>query len=824
MTDSELQGIINNLKTSLGNFTTSLDEVNQRARDMASGAKSAQEEFEDNLKKLGRWNKTTDELHKKQLQQQFSELQKAKDIEAKLHKEKEQVAEALRDLEVKIQKSADALKKAAADKAAGVAGAAAHKAAQDNLKRERQAKSAYNKQLNATNQELANATRTQSNIVGLMHQTEQDLKKFSWKDTGKQVGSKMGDAVKSGIKNVMSGLTVTNAVAGLYSGLTQVMATGGDNLYASLSQQFDVIKLGLTPEEYIKMNAASRQTILASGGVTTQMKILADQSDKLQGHFASVGDRTKYAQGQMDALALAGIRPTQESAGLLNKQMIRMKALTGMTGDQFTKLTEELATDQDIQSQLRSANMEEREQIMASVTARIAENRALGMTATQATAVAKSMAKMQGAKPLDRYVKGAKARALMNMMGIAGGEEAQRIEVLGKRASPEETKRLQELYSQVANKQARDQRNAPFAQELLNSLAQEKLGNEATAPNSEFNTNLSAALTISEKSLEEQKKVPELLQQLIDKFQILVAAKANPVVQAAGGAAGGVWDLFGSGATGAVGGWAASKFLGKAAPTVVPSGPIAPAAPSAAGGGSRFLRGAGGKMLGAAGAVGLSGYEAYDAYSEHEKGNISEKERNAKYGSAGGGLAGALAGAKLGAMGGGAVGTAFGGIGAVPGALVGGLVGGAAGYWGGSSAGEALGGMTGDDTKREQMIANAKAKAKAKALTPRSSTEEALLASKVQETLGDTTSKPSVAPPLTSAETRADTTSPFGLQLSKIDQSNDYLQDMVKLGTKQLELAEKQLAATIVSQDDKEKLYKSLASGNKFMTSYSTLA
>jgi hypothetical protein len=62
------------------------------------------------------------------------------------------------------------------------------------------------------------------------------------------------------------------------------------------------------------------------------------------------------------------------------------------------------------------------------------------------------------------------------------------------------------------------------------------------------------------------------------------------------------------------------------------------------------------------------------------------------------------------------------------------------------------------------------------------------------------------------------------MQLSKMDASNEYLKVLTTLTTKQVELAEKQLAATIVSDKDKGELFKSLASNNRNMISYSTLA
>ena len=91
-------------------------------------------------------------------------------------------------------------------------------------------------------------------------------------------------------------------------------------------------------------------------------------------------------------------------------------------------------------------------------------------------------------------------------------------------------------------------------------------------------------------------------------------------------------------------------------------------------------------------AVGMGAKEAYDANASYEAGDITEKDRNKQYGSAGGGVAGGLAGA--------AAGAALGSVVPVFGTAIGGLVGGALGYFGGSTAGSGVGGMFGADTKK----------------------------------------------------------------------------------------------------------------------------
>lgn len=829
MNEQELKQLMTALQSSIGSFTHVVDRARNTMTDMASGLAQEDKAFEDRLKKLNRWNKEEDA-------ERVSAIRKlhehAKSIEAaqkaaldQQKKHRAQIASQNTTLQELAKKRDAELQRASLGLTDARKKADEYIQAIDQITEAR--KREWQSVLALQNQ-IRDAAKVQKDVNGQIQRTEQDLVKFSWKDAGKKVGRNMAESVRDGIKTAMSGMTVGNAIAGLYSGMQQVMATGGDNLFASASQQFDAAKLGLTPEDYIKMNAASRQTILASGGVSKQMEALASQSETLRGHFASAGDATKFTQGQMDILAKSGIRPTVENAGLLNGSFKKMQQYAGMTGEQFLALNQELSQDSDIQLQLRSASMEEREHILASNAARVAEYTAMGMTVEQAKNATKALAAVGNMKPIDRIKQAAKIRALGGAMGIAGANEAAEATLAGQNATDQQKEQLAAFNANMSDAMSKSARGS-MGEQIVASKLQEKLGNKDTDANSVFNVSLAEGNKIAAGALDEQKKVPPLLEKLIIATTQAKAGAANPFVQATVGTSRSALDMFGTGIGSGIGSWAGTKM---GLPTTVPGTPAA--------GGSKignFLKGPGGKLLGRAGVVGtagVAGYEAYDARDEYEKGNITEKERNTRYGKAGGGMAGALAGMKMGAMAGGAIGTGFAGVGALPGAIIGGIGGAALGAWGGSELGGGAGGLFGsDETKAEKLAGDqAKERLKLKArmdsmVIPTDATST-IVSDKLQEKLGvdptstTSTSKTPVSP-LTSSETRAESTSPIGLQLAKMEESNQYLKDLTQLSTKQLELAEKQLAATVVSQEDRAEVFKSLASGNKFMTSYSTL-
>jgi predicted nucleic acid-binding Zn-ribbon protein len=782
---SQLQSIVSSTQSAIGNFTQIVNANNELLSHSADLGKTDQQRYAEHLDKMAKWNKAEDQQRKNYILQ----LNKQQDDHAK-------AVEALRKSQTDIKAGIDATnkalyanrqkirdaEKAIADAAAAEQAAAtadAKKAAQDKKKaaqselktlktRQRDLGKSYNDAITTHKKlgiKLTDVTAAHQKLINEIKKQEAELGRFSVKDVRDKVFKKMGGALVDGVKSLFGGLSLTAAAGKFVDDQRQIMATAGDNIYSSLEDQIKIAKLGLTPKDYLEMNAASRQTILAAGGAAEQMRILDAQSKDLKNTFGSVGQRTKYVQGQMDALARAGIKPTLTSAGLLNNNFKHLQKLTGMTGEQFNELTKDFATDADIQSQLRSLNEEERKQMMAGITARYAENRALGMLDDQARAVAKSMAKQLGEGPLERIKKAAKLRMVGAAMGIEGAEDAAQIKIKGKRATDDEMKRLQDFETRVSNAASKSQVGSLAGEIFTDKIIEKSDQKDVLGPDSQFNTNLAASLAVNKDSLATQREGNKLLQKIIQGFDVLKAGAMNPLVGGAASIVGGAAEMVGQGVVTALSLKYLGKFMGGAAAGGVGGAAAGGVGGAAAGGVGSLLKGTGGKLLGTVGALGMGAYQAYDANTEFNEGKLTEKERNKQYGSAAGGAAGAIALGLKGA----AMGTALGPVGT----LIGGLIGGGIGYAGGSMAGGGLGSLFGDDKKKDAAV-NTKA----------GLAEE--VASQVSQA------------------SKEGTDGPLGAQLTKLDTSNGYLKNIQDLSSKQVELAEKHLAAFLHMSDNKE--------------------
>jgi len=278
-----------------------------------------------------------------------------------------------------------------------------------------------------------------------------------------------------------------------------------------------------------------------------------------------------------------------------------------------------------------------------------------------------------------------------------------------KKAYEKDLKSRNEVAGTVTKIEPRKQNTEPSEEQTEAKVANENASKALISAE----TLLGASAT---ESLKVQREQLEVLKQILN---------TGGVGGRAGGSDGGglglsdAVDLLGNRGGGKPAGTPTTKPAGT--PTAKPAG-TPTAKPGIGGKAMDFLRGTGGKVLGAIGAVGFGAYTAYEGVSNAnerqalrnqeidaavQRGEINEKQaeelkkqasdetdvsRGEAVGEGTGMAAGGLAGAAGGAAVGGAIGSAFFGVGAVPGALIGGTIGGIGGAIAGSTLGKKAGG------------------------------------------------------------------------------------------------------------------------------------
>lgn len=420
-----------------------------------------------------------------------------------------------------------------------------------------------------------------------------------WSMTSERLGTN--------IKNILTS-TLTKAFSGaaLAAGAKEYFETLKTEITAGISvpikdQLLVGAKFGLSPKEYAQLTKASRETVLAMGGLDGHMKGLSETTAAYQLTIGDLSERTAFVQEQLDILGRAGIKPTADAAKAMVPEFERLRKISNLAPKEFNAAIESITEDEGTLHQLRAANTEaERLAIVKGIAGRIAENRAMGMTTKQAIEATKALNKLTSAGPLDRFKQAAKLRAMGGAMGVAGGAEASQILMKGARATEDERRQLQDYLSQLSGAQSAAATGTIGGEIFATSLA-DKLGlQELLGASSPFNVRGADALKVNEDAAKALNEINPKVAEGVDWVQRIFAfLDKNPLLQMGMGAIGALVGFFTGGAFGAL--------LGSVLRGGIP--------------GVGGLKGAAGKLGGAARMAGGAAAVAGAGYAGWEAGN-----------------------------------------------------------------------------------------------------------------------------------------------------------------------------------------------------------
>ncbi len=260
----------------------------------------------------------------------------------------------------------------------------------------------------------------------------------------------------------------------------------------------------------------------------------------------SAKDRSEIARKNMELVTASGIRMQKEDATAFHDSMVQAKEAAGMAPDEFQKAMGEILSSEEVRTQLKMATSEqERRTIVDGIAAQLAQNKAMGLTTTEATAAAKALGKLAGEKPLERFKKAAKLRAMGAVMGM--GAEGNRLAdlTLKKKRTPEEEAEFKRLGSQMSERYTQTGADGNVSAEIMVTQVADKLGLEQMlGPNSPFNNTLSAAVAPLKEAGDSFSKTPaEITKAFAAIEQMFSSVKNNDLLAGAAGIAAGGYSL-----------------------------------------------------------------------------------------------------------------------------------------------------------------------------------------------------------------------------------------------------------------------------------------
>lgn len=385
-----------------------------------------------------------------------------------------------------------------------------------------------------------------------------DLDKFDWKELAGSLKHKLTGTLVDAVKKAFNPSLFAEGMKQTLDYAREVMATGGDWIYSDLERRWDIGKMGISAQEYLKMNTEHRKLILSVGGTTKMLDMMKVASQDIAQNFKSPAEAALYTTKMFDVFSKMGIKPTEDSLLEMNKTFKTLNAITGTTGDQFMTVLNDITSSDDIQTQLRMLNMQERQQMLNSIATRIKENEVIGISAEKTSDMIKAMAGFSQKTYVERAKDAQKMSLAAGAFGLSGRDQARIRELTIKGTHNMNEAEMGEFqkYGMYIMERAEQQRklgggrevqvdqimdllqstglfnrtNSPFAA-ARQAVDSQKLGNtEAEALNLKNNT---------------QNEVPKLLRDVISIIEKIQAVVTDPIVLTAMGALGGLAAYFG---------------------------------------------------------------------------------------------------------------------------------------------------------------------------------------------------------------------------------------------------------------------------------------
>lgn len=377
-----------------------------------------------------------------------------------------------------------------------------------------------------------------------------------------KVATDAKDAILTGMKTGGFGIST----------MTEGMGGGKFNVHA-------MAQYGMNPAEAVKMQAVQRRTILsASRGMDEFMDGLEAAHKNMDDITASPLEKTEIALKSYDTAAAAGIKLNKASATMFRDNMKKNSILTGETGVEFADHIKNITDSEEIQAALRQqTNEQDRIATLANIQAQYTQCKAMGMTSEAAMKTTKYLTSMSTRKAKTTLEEGVRMQALASTMGM-GGQGARWRELHMKRNT--KTAAEMEEYRQIAAniRNESDRRSGGVVDG--NSMVQDALTSVLKLDETigaEINTTLTQGLAPQQAALDKLTEIPQAVKDVATELSNIASVmQNNPIGQMGTGAVGSLMQsLAGSGG---------GSFLGTLAARFIPTAGAAASGTAAAGG------------------------------------------------------------------------------------------------------------------------------------------------------------------------------------------------------------------------------------------------
>lgn len=201
-----------------------------------------------------------------------------------------------------------------------------------------------------------------------------------------------------------------------------IEATSSSFESSMLDLKRETFELGMSMHQLGEITSKNRQMVNALGGRDAMENIIKN-NENMRAFYGTLADSAAANAQIMSEFGKKGIIPTQQTLTQYNEDLTRLATTTNLSASELNHMIDSIANDTDSLSQLKAVREGERESILANQRALLKSNVALGMTAEQAAEAGKMLNKMSSHNPLERFKQAAKIQAMGAAVGL-GAEAA----------------------------------------------------------------------------------------------------------------------------------------------------------------------------------------------------------------------------------------------------------------------------------------------------------------------------------------------------------------------------------------------------------------
>lgn len=238
----------------------------------------------------------------------------------------------------------------------------------------------------------------------------------------------------------------------------QYQATGGliegtDLLTSVFKTQYNALLQGMDPADFQRQVVANREIINAMGGTASAINQLNPAIDRMRAVTGNNSEAMRLTMEAANQLSMVGIKPTAAALTAYQNDIMQMRKVSGLGQQAAQDFFKSIESDTEASFLLKTSKVAERSAILQSQRAFAVHTQTLIGSTEQTKQMIKTINGMLAARPVERIKQAQQIRAIGGALGVQGYDEAARIIMSGQAKTEKEYETIRSVVAQLTKLQ-----------------------------------------------------------------------------------------------------------------------------------------------------------------------------------------------------------------------------------------------------------------------------------------------------------------------------------------------------------------------------------